>query len=186
MATQIEHARRLFTVEEYGRMVEAGILREDDRVELIEGEIIEMAPIGSRHTACVSTLTELLVTTVGSRARVWTQGAVRLSPRAKPQPDVALLRRRSYVSDEPGPEDVLLLVEVAESSLAYDRGVKLRLYARAGVPEVWIVDVGAGLVEVHRVPEGDAYREIQRLPPGATVAPALFPDAILRVNDIFA
>ena len=111
---------------------------------------------------------------------------MRLSPRAKPQPDGALLRRRSYVSEEPGAEDVLFLVEVAESSLAYDRGVKLRLCARAGVPEVWIIDVGGGLVEVHRAPEGDTYREFQRVPRGAVIAPALFPDAILRVADIFA
>ena len=169
-------------------MGEAGVLGPEDRVELIEGEIVQMSPIGHGHAFTVMMLNNVLVKAVGDRALVSPGNPVRLTRHTEPQPDLMLLephvdyRHVTFV----GPEHVLLVVEVAETSLAWDRGVKLRLYARAGVPEVWIIDVGGGLVEVHRAPEGDAYREVQRVPRGATVVPALFPDAILRVDDMFA
>jgi len=185
MATQTEHARRLFTVEEYDRMVEAGILTKDDRVELIDGEILVMSPIGHRHGACVATLNELLVTKVGRRAWVWVQSSVQTAPRSKPQPDLALLERRSYRTAGPTEANALLLIEVSESSLSYDRTVKRRLYARAGVAELWIVDVEGEAVEVHRGPQADAYREVRRVPRGETIAPAAFPDAVIGVDEIF-
>jgi hypothetical protein len=129
MSTAIQQARRLFTVDEYDRMVRARVFGPDDRLELIDGEIVEMSPIGPRHAACVANLTRILVTQLGDRAVVWAQNPVAIPLRSKPQPDLALLRPRSYVDAHPGPEDVLLLIEVADTSLAWDRGVKLALYA---------------------------------------------------------
>ena len=131
MVTQIEHARRLFTVEEYGRMVEAGILSEDDRVELIDGEIIAMAPIGSQHAATVDGVANVLTTAAEKRGIVRTQGPISLGPYSEPQPDVTLLRPRAggYFLAHPKPHDVLLIVEVAATSLHFDRDVKIPLYA---------------------------------------------------------
>ncbi len=129
--------KRLFTIEEYHKMAQAGILTEDDRAELIEGEIVEMAPIGSRHAACVARLTALL-SRVQDRAILWVQNPIRLGEHSEPQPDVALLSLRPdfYAQAHPGPQDVLLLVEVAETSPGDDREVKLFLYARAAISEV--------------------------------------------------
>ena len=187
MATEIAQTqRRLFTVEEYNRMAEVGILTERDRVELIDGEILVMSPIGFRHTYCVARLNEMLVLRVGTRALIWGQGAVRTGSRSKPQPDLALLERRSYLTGDPTEAQALLVIEVADSSLSYDRTIKRRLYARAGIPEVWIVDVNGEAVEVSRHPEGDGYRDFQRVPRGGTIAPAAFPDATIGVDEIFA
>jgi Uma2 family endonuclease len=187
MATEIAQTqRRLFTVEEYNRMAEAGILTDQERVELIDGEILVMSPVGFRHGSCVATLTELLVLRVGTRARVWVQSSVRTGSRSKPQPDLALLERRSYWTGDPTEAQTLLIVEVADSSLAYDRTIKRRLYAQAGIPEVWIVDVNGEAVEVSRHPEGDGYRDVLRVTRGGTIAPAAFPDATIGVDEIFA
>jgi len=165
--------KRRFTVEEYHRMAQAGILSEDDRVELIEGEIVEMVPIGSRHAASVNRLTNLLSELVGKRAIVSVQNPVRLGPYAEPQPDVALLRPRNdfYAPAHPGPQDALLVVEVAETSADYDREIKMALYARAGVPEAWLVDLQEGVVEVHRSPAPDGYRRVQQHRPGQHLSP---------------
>ena len=133
MAIEIERPRK-FTADEFERMVEAGIFREDERLELIGGEIVQMAPIGHRHAACVANLNKRLVTGVGDRALVWVQGPARLAIDSVPEPDLALLRSHSYRRGAPRPDDVLLVVEVAESSLRYDQTVKLPLYAGAGSP----------------------------------------------------
>jgi Uma2 family endonuclease len=186
MAVGVERARRLFTIEEYERMVETGILERDDRVELIEGEIVEMSPIGDPHAAFVANLNHLLVSHMGDRARVWVQGPVRVPPRSKPQPDLALLRPRSYVRAGATAEDVLLVIEVADTSLQYDRTVKLRLYARAGIPEYWIVDANAETLAVYRTPSGDGYQDHRHASRGDTVAPLAFPDAAIPADAIFA
>jgi Uma2 family endonuclease len=159
MSTAVERYR--FTVDEYYKLAEAGVLSEDSRVELIEGEIVMMTPIGRRHAACVDRLNRLLVHAVGESAIVRVQNPVRLGDRSEPEPDLALLRPRDdfYAEREPGPADALLIVEVADSSLAYDRGVKLPLYARAGVAETWIVDLGERVIEVHRSPGPQGYAE---------------------------
>jgi Uma2 family endonuclease len=136
-----EVTRRRFTVHDYHRMGEAGILHEDDRVELIEGEIVEMAAIGTRHFSCVNGLTRLLVRGVGDEAIVSVQNPVRLDEHNEPQPDLTVLRVRDYRESLPVPEDVLLLIEVSDTTLRYDRGVKLPLYARAGIREVCILDL---------------------------------------------
>lgn len=167
-------------------MAEAGILHEDDRVELIEGEIIEMTPIGRRHAACVAELNRLLVPAVGPRALLWPQNPITLPNETEPQPDIVLLRPRAdrYLADDARPEDVLLLVEVADTSQRYDRQVKLPLYGRAGVAEVWIVDLPAEGIEVHRDPTASGYAHVERVGRGGVVSPAAFPDIILSVDTI--
>ena len=157
--------RWALSVAEYHRMGEAGILTEDDRVELIEGELIAMTPIGSGHSGAVIAMTHLLVEAVGGRAFVSTQNPIRLDDHSEPQPDFAVLKPRAdrYRSATPQPEDVVLLVEIADSSLAYDRAVKRPLYARHRIPELWIVDLAAGEVEVCRAPGKEDYGEVVRV-----------------------
>ncbi len=182
MALQLQ--RRLFTVAEYHRMAEAGILQEDDRVELIEGEIVAMNPIGSRHAAAVDRLTRLLTQAAGERAIVRVQSPVQLGERSEPQPDLALLKPRPdfYAGAHPGAEDVLLLVEVADASADYDRQVKLPLYARAGVPEAWLVDLDGQAVEVLRHPSAHGYATTERVGRGQSLPVPGLPDARLAVD----
>jgi Uma2 family endonuclease len=188
-ASLLDHpwiTRRKLDVDEYHRMGEAGILHEDDRVELIEGELVEMAPIGTGHASTVNTLAELLFAAVGQRGIVSVQNPVRLDRYSEPQPDFAVLRRHDhrYRDRPPGPGDVLLLVEVAHSSLRYDRAVKLPLYARHGVPEVWIVDLERREVEVCRDPADGRYATVSRAGPDASLEPALLPGVVLSVSGI--
>lgn len=171
--------RRRFTVHEYHRMAEAGILHEDDRVELIEGELIEMAAIGSRHFTCVNGLNRLLVRAVGNEAIVSVQNPVRLSEYGEPQPDLAVIRPRDYRDSLPGPEDVLMLIEVSDTTLEYDREVKLPLYARFLIPEVWIVDLQAGAIERHTEPSKDGYGLVQRVRSGASIESKALPGLVL-------
>ncbi|MGE3595957.1 MAG: Uma2 family endonuclease [Dehalococcoidia bacterium] len=178
--------RYRFTVEDYHRMGEAGILDEDDRVELIEGEILYMSPIGGKHAACVNESARLLIVRLNDRAVVSIQNPVRLSARSEPEPDLMLLRPRAdrYREGLPVPEDVLLIIEVADSTLHFDRGTKLPLYAAAGIPEVWIVDLERRRVLVHRQPDGDLFREAFVIDQGS-LSPSAFPDVALRVDEIF-
>jgi Uma2 family endonuclease len=188
MAVEIAAMRRRFTRAEYYRMAEVGILGEDDRVELIRGEIVEMSPIGRRHSAFVANLTQLLVTRLATRAVVWVQNPVALTDDTEPQPDLAVLRHRSvpYKEREAWAEDALLLIEVAEISLAYDHSTKLRLYAEAGIPEYWVVDCTAEAVEVYRSPAADGYREVTRVAGTAPLRLQAFPDVELTTTEIFA
>jgi len=189
MAAEVATARRRFTREEYHRMGEVGILKPHDRVELIRGEIVEMSPIGRRHTAFVDNLNEFLVTRLAGRAIVSVQNPVALSDDTEPQPDLKVLRRRvpPYKEREAFGEDTLLLIEVAETSLRYDRSTKLRLYAEAGISEYWIVDCAAESVELYRTPEAEGYRDALRVADaGATVSPQAFPDATLTLAEMFA
>ena len=173
--------RRTLSVAEYRRMGEVGILSEDDRVELIEGELIAMSPIGSIHMGTVMLLARALFQAVGDRALLSVQNPIQLGDGSQPQPDVALLRLRAdaYLTAIPRAEEVLLAVEVADTSLLYDRTVKAPLYARHGIPETWIVDVVAGTVEVCREPARDGYASIS--PVGRDVA-ALAASALAGVT----
>ncbi len=188
MAVEVAAARRLFTREEYHRMGEVGILKPTDRVELIRGEIVEMSPIGRRHVAFVDNLTQLLVTRLAGRARVSVQNPIVLAADTEPQPDLSILRRRPvpYKEVEAHAEDVLLLIEVAENSLSYDRSDKLRLYAAAGIFEYWVVDCAAESIEVYRTPEADGYRDATRIAGIATVTLQALPDVTLTLAEIFA
>ncbi len=164
----------------------AGILGEDDRVELLDGEIVEMTPIGPGHAGCVNRLTQLLVAGLGDRAVVAVQNPVRLALRSEPQPDLVVARPRAdfYRLAHPTPGDVLLLVEVAETSADFDREVKTPLYAQAGIPELWLVDVPSRQVVVHRAPAGGRYGEVRSVGHGDRLAPQAFPDVALSVADV--
>ncbi len=181
-----EPTTRRFTVEEYHRMAEVGILGVDDRVELLDGEIVQMSPIGSRHAASVARLTRKLGDAARDRAIVWVQNPIRLTERSEPQPDVCLLQPRTdfYAEAHPSPGDVLLVVEVADTSVAFDRDVKLPLYARSGVPEVWIVDLAARRIHVHRDPLEDGYGTIAVLEPDSELSAVAFPGVKVRVGEL--
>jgi len=164
-------SRHQFTVEEFHHMGAAGILHHSDRVELVDGQIIQMAAIGSRHAACVGRLTRLMLP-LAEELIVWVQNPVRLDRYTELVPDVALLRPRDdfYAEAHPSPEDVLLLIEVAESTLDYDRQTKIPAYGRAGVPEVWLVNLPNRRIEVFRDPSPESgYMESASLPEGAVV-----------------
>ncbi|PYS10504.1 MAG: Uma2 family endonuclease, partial [Acidobacteria bacterium] len=151
---EAEVKKRLFTVEEYHQMAEAGILREDDRVELIDGEIIQMSPIGHRHMVCVNRANTLFIQAFGNGAVVSPQNPVRLTDWTEPQPDLVVFKPRAdfYAKKEPVPEDVLFMVEIAETTLSYDRKIKLPRYAAAGIPEFWIGDLKNDILHVYRNP----------------------------------
>lgn len=181
----IDLVRRRFSTEEYHRMAQAGIFGEDDRVELLGGDVVRMSPIGSAHVACVNRLNSWFARRLRERAQVSVQNPIRLDDRSEPQPDVVLLRPRAdfYESALPGPADVLLLVEVVDTTAEADRGFKLPLYSHSGIVEVWIVDLAAGVIEVHRQPDGVGYRESVRTGRGQAVAAGAFPDQPILVVD---
>ena len=183
MAVQAQHHR--FSVDDYHRLVEAAVLDEDDRVELIRGELIEMAPIGSRHAESLRQLHRALASVVGDRAVVAVQDPLRLAD-SEPQPDLMLVSPRSggYWDAHPGVADVLLVVEVADTTAGTDREIKLPLYAAAGVPEAWLVDLVAGCLEVHRGPRLEGYRSITVARAGDIVSPAAFPEAKVEVSPL--
>ena len=184
MAVQL--LRRRFTVDEYQRMGQVGILGEDDRLELLEGEIVEMAPIGSKHQAAVDRLTRLFSSRVADAAIIRVQGPVRLAEDSEPQPDLMLLRWRAdfYSPAHPGPGDVILLVEVSDTSTDYDREVKVPLYACYGISEVWLVGLDAEMMEVYKGPAGQFYQNISQSVRGQLVSPEFFPEFELAVDDI--
>ena len=178
--------RRLFTADEYYRLADVGILRRDDRVELLDGDIVEMTPIGIRHAACVDRLLALVQPRVTGRAILRVQNPIRLSPHSEPQPDLSILKARGdfYASAHPAPGDVLLVIEVADSSLEFDRAVKVPLYARSGIPEVWLVDLEESRVETFAQPAPDGYQRSHVAVRGECVTCAGFPDFSLSVDEI--
>ena len=185
MSVQLQ--RRLFTVKEYHLMSETGILSETDRVELIEGEIIQMAAIGTRHATAVRRLNRLFHRLPEDTVIVDVQNPVQLSERTEPQPDVVLLRFRGddYETAHPVPSEVLLLVEVADSTVDNDRDVKIPIYARSHIPEVWLVNLVENCLEVYRQPTPNGYSLILKLYAGQEVAPIAFPDFTVSVDWIF-
>ena len=189
MTADVATERRRFTRAEYYRMAEVGILGRNERVELIRGEIVTMAPQGRRPRAFVDNLTQLLAARLSGRVIVSVQMPLVLSEDTEPEPDIQLLRRREvpYKEREAHADDAVLVIEVAETSLAYDRSTKLRLYAAAGIPEYWVVDCVAETIEVHREPGPDGFRAVSRVAVGdATVVVQAFPDVALRLDEIFA
>jgi Uma2 family endonuclease len=176
------------TTDQYEQMIAAGILTEEDRVELINGEILEMSPINVRHAACVKRLNALFSQRLVGRAIVGVQDPVRLDGRSEPEPDLTLLRVRAdyYVGGHPEPEDIMLVVEVSDTTLAFDRDIKLPLYAAADIQEVWLVNLVENRVEVYRSPSPDGYRSMKRVEPGAAVSPLAFPDLELGVGDFLS
>lgn len=185
VVNSIQLQRRLITVDEYDQMVRSGVFPEDDRLELIEGELLAMSPIGSRHAAQITRLTRIFNRRLEGRALVSSQSPVRLA-HSEPQPDLLLLRHRSddYAAALPVPADVLLLIEVADTTAVFDRGVKVPLYARSGIGETWLIDLTENVVEVYRAAAAGGYRQKQTLGMGDNLTCLAFPDEAFAINDI--
>jgi Uma2 family endonuclease len=188
MSANAENLYRIhrFSVADYNRLGEIGLLTEDDRVELI-GEIIDMPPIGSRHAGMVKHLATVLHEAVGRKAIVSVQDPLVLDERNEPQPNIMLLRPRAdfYRASHPRPDDVLLLVEVAETSFTYDEECKLPLYGAAHIPEVWIIDLESALLRVFRKPAGGSYTERQELETPSILAPEALPGSTINLTGLF-
>jgi Uma2 family endonuclease len=184
MSVQVE--KWVFTVDEYHRMSEAGILSEADRVELIEGEIIKMSPIGKQHAACVKRLNAILSRKAGDAAIISVQDPIRLDDYSEPQPDVALLRPREdfYSRELPGAEDVLLIIEVADTSVEYDRSVKLPLYAKANISETWLANIKEDRIEAYSQPVNGIYQNGRLVKRGESLSPESLPDLTIAVEEI--
>jgi Uma2 family endonuclease len=184
MSVQLQ--KRLFTVQEYHLISEAGILSEGDRVELIEGEIVKMAAIGTRHASCVKRLTRRFSLIPEEQATLGVQDPIQLTERTEPQPDVVLLQPRAdyYATAHPIPSEVLLLVEVSDSTVDYDRDVKVSIYSRSGIQEVWLIDLVENCLEVYRQPGPNGYSLMLKFWRGQQVAPLAFPEFEVSVDFI--
>ena len=178
--------RHRWTVTAFHRLAEAGIFTEDDRIELIAGELIETAPIGDEHAGQVNWLSNDLAYRLHQRVIVATQNPIALGEHSNPQPDITLLGWRDdyYRGKCPTPEDVLLIIEIADTSVRYDREVKVPLYAEHRIPEVWLVDLQQRRVEVYRQPENSAYREVRHHRTGQ-IASSLVSEAVIDVAELF-
>ncbi|MPZ41908.1 MAG: Uma2 family endonuclease [Betaproteobacteria bacterium] len=179
--------RRKLSVADFHRMGEAGILGEDDRIELIDGEMMQMAPIGVVHASKVNRLNRMLLRAVGNAANVSVQNPIALPPRDEPQPDIALLKPRAddYMGGLPSATDVLLVVEVADTTLRYDRDIKVPLYSRHGIAEVWLVDLQSESVIVHRQPGPEGYRDVSTDTSGAVISPLSAPSVRLDLAELW-
>ena len=179
--------RHRLTVRDYHRLGEAGVLGEDDRVELLEGQLVDMSPIGPRHALAVDALTELLVHAAAGRAAVRVQNPIVLDDSSEPQPDFTLLRKpwHGYPEAHPRPPDVYLVIEAADSSLEFDLGAKLELYARAGIREFWVVDLTRNRVLVHRRPHDGTYDSITAVDIAGTLTVEAMPGVTISAAQIF-
>src|SRR6185295_15291225 len=175
-----------FNVDEYYRMAEVGLLSPDVRVEMIEGEIVEMSPIGSTHAGTVDRSSAFLNRKLGNTVIVRVQNPIRLDDFSEPQPDLALLKPRKdfYSKSHPSPEDVLVVIEVADTSVDYDRNVKLPLYARAGIPEAWLMVLAKDVIEVYSQPRNGKYQKVQRLKRGKNLVSPTMTGFSCRVEDL--
>jgi Uma2 family endonuclease len=184
MATPVKKWR--FTADDYQRMGRAGVFRAEDRVELIDGEIIAKMTHGSRHNATVDRTARAFFAKAGESAIVRVQGAVRVNLYSEPEPDIVLLRPRSdfYASGHPGPAEIFLIIEVAESSIDYDRDVKAPLYARSNVHEYWLIDLNENVLHRYLAPERDRYRSVRQYVRGQSLAPELLPDCVIATSEL--
>jgi Uma2 family endonuclease len=180
--------RYRLTVDDYHRLGEAAILGEDDRVELLEGQLVEMSPIGPRHALTVDVLHELLTLAVAGRAMVRGQNPIALDGLSEPQPDIVLVRRpwTGYPTAHPGPGDIFLVAEVADSSRDVDLGAKMELYARAGITEFWVVDLTADHVVVCRKPGSNGYQSVTKVEPSGVLAVEALPGVGISAESLFA
>ncbi|NUN65501.1 Uma2 family endonuclease [Pseudanabaena biceps] len=176
-----------FTTQQYHLMHEAGVFNDGDRLELINGEIKIMSPIGRKHATCVARLTDLFVNRLFRKAIIWPQNSIRLKDNSEPQPDLAILKFRDdfYEGGLPTPEDILLIIEVADSSIDYDRDVKAPLYAAAGIPEMWLFDVNKKVIEGYSQPSPLGYKQIHRYDEGDMLSMLAFSDVIFNWNELF-
>lgn len=184
MSAQLQ--KRYFNVDEYYRMARAGVLKPDDRVELIEGEIVKMSPIGSPHAACVSRIDDLLRSVSRLAAMVRIQNPIRLNDFSEPVPDVSLLKTRKdyYASRHPTPKDVLLVIEVSDTTVLSDRHIKVPLFARSEISEVWLVNLPKKIVEVYSAPKNGRYNKSHRFKRGDIIDSPTIRGLSLKVADI--
>jgi Uma2 family endonuclease len=176
-----------FTTQQYHLMHEAGVFKDGDRLELINGEIKTMSPIGRKHVACIIRLDKLIQKKLGDRVMVSTQNSIRLDDNSQPQPDLAILKPRDdfYESGLPTPSDILLIIEVADSSIDYDREVKAPLYSVAGIPEMWLFDVNKKAIEGYSQPSPLGYKQIHRYDEGDMLSMLTFPDVTFNWHELF-
>ena len=184
MTVQILHKK--FTVGQYHQMIESGILTKGDRVELIEGEIIEMSPVGRKHAACVDRLNELLVLKLATKAIIRVQNPILLSNNSQPQPDLAILRRRDdfYRNEHPQVQDIFALIEVSDTTIEYDRNIKIPLYAANGIAEVWIVNLNEQVIEVYSSPTQINYEQVDTFNQQQTLNFQAFPNIFFSGTQI--
>ena len=180
--------QRRFAVDEYHAMADTGVLAPDERVELLEGVIVPMSPIGERHASCVMRLSQLLYEGVRRRTNVSVQSPLRIDEHTELQPDLMLLAWRDdfYAARHPGPGDVLLLIEVSDTTISFDRTEKCPIYARAGIPEVWLVNLPDQCVERYTEPRGSRYATVRVVRSGMHLTPAALPDLSLPVHEVLA
>lgn len=184
--TPVRYSPHRFTVDEYYRMAETGILNEHDRVELIDGQILVMEPISSEHGGHTKRINRLLTSLLGDRAIIGVQDPIQIDEFNHPQPDITVCRPRDdfYTNSHPEADDILLVVEIAWTSAMRDRGLKVPLYGRAGITEFWLVDIPNAALEVYTGPSDDGYDKAVRLRRGASVRPVAFPDVEIRIDDV--
>jgi Uma2 family endonuclease len=184
----VDCEKRRFTVSEYHRLADTGILSENDRVELIAGEILRMTPVGSRHAAAVARATRALVLAAGTQAIVRVQSPIRSDDFTEPEPDLVLVRPRDdfYSAEHPRAADVLLVIEIADSSLSYDREMKARLYARAGIAEYWLSDLSGRTVTAYSAPQDGAYRAVATHAAGERLSSRQLQDCSVLADDLMA
>lgn len=181
----IRKATWKFSTDEYVQMHETGIIRKDARVELLDGVIVPLSPIGSRHADMVALLDDLLREFLGKKYRYFVQNPLRLSDLSMPEPDVMVLKHKSYKKQLPTPAEVFLLIEVGDTSSADDRDEKLPLYASDRIPEVWLVDLNFRKIEQYSNPVGDAYLNFSEYTLGQTIRSTNLPELTLEVNRLF-
>jgi len=182
----VQFQRHYFNVDDYYRMAEVGLLSAEQRVELIEGEIVEMSPVGSTHAGTVDRSNSFLNRNLGDAVIVRVQNPIRLDDFSEPQPDLALLKPRKdfYAKSHPTPEDVLVVIEVADTTVNYDRNIKLPLYARAGITEAWLMVLPKDIIEVHSQPRNGKYQKVQRLKRGKSLTSSAIPGFACKVEDL--
>jgi Uma2 family endonuclease len=187
MIAVFKPAPMAISIERYEKMAAAGVLTRDDRVELIAGEILEMAPTGTRHGSVTGRLLKRLILAVGDAAVVRTENPVNLEAFSQPQPDLLLLRSRAddYVDSRPGPRDVLLLIEVSDTTLDFDQGRKRSLYATAGIREYWVVDVNDRRIVAYSDPQGGNFCGIVEYGPEDAAVPQALPGVRIFVRELF-
>jgi Uma2 family endonuclease len=181
------NGKYLFNIDQYYQMIEKGILTENDPIELIKGELVTMSPIGIKHAAFVNRLNRIFHEKLAHQVLVSVQNPIELDEKSAPEPDIILLKPSpdDYEKQKPQIEDILLIIEVSDTTLRYDRTIKIPLYSEAKIMESWIIDLQGESIEVYRYPHTEGYDQMQRYHLGETLSILAFPDISLTVNDIF-